>query len=465
MSTTAPAVTNVAPAAPAAGTQEAVNAAPNFDVAANTILDYDPQAPVNAAETAPVQEKTDGAASTADATKVVADGAKPGEAAPAAAAAAVVDPWAIDAKQLEVGLAHPELGGLVKQMQGQLAEAAKWREFFPSVEEAREFKSMAPGGVEELKTKVQAGVDARMEQAEFASGDPARQGAVLQAIAAENPQAFASAAKPWLETLKASNPEAYNKIGMEVATEALTADGMPAMLTQLFDALGKEDEKGFAEAIGKLGEWRTKAGFATSTAPGKQPEQKLTPELQRALDENKAYKDRERTELMNGFKTWKEGLDTNFQKAAKEEIRKAIEDADAIPKNIATKPREWLMSRISNEIFAEIEKQLNADLDLGKNVAKVIENNAWKTSGEQTRTQVHNLYFGRAKQLLPYVARDILNPFTEATVAAANNRAEREEKSTQRIEVSTAGSAGSQRSKPLTKKDVAGMTDEQILDM
>jgi hypothetical protein len=459
--------------------QAGVNSAPSFDTAAETMLDYNPQAPVDTAEetTAAVQETTDAAAATADTTKDAAAVAADGTKAVETAAAAVVDPWAIDAKLLEVALANPEIAPLVKTMQGQLAEAAKWREFFPTVAEAQQFKAMAPGGVEELKSTVEAAQSAKAENAEFASGDPARQGAVLAGLAKDMPEAFASSAKPYLETLKTTAPDKYNAIARELATEGLQSDGVVEALGALFTAAkannGEGDEKAFGEAFGKLAEWFGKAGFAgAAPAKAKEQTQQLSPEIQRALDENKQYKANEARQTLETFNTWKKGLDDGFEKAAKADINTRIEEV--VPKNIPTAVRQALVTRLENEIFTEVQKRINADTDLGQKIAAVLgtkEQLHWKTAGEKTREQVHNLVYARAKQLLPHVAPAILNVFAEQTVATNQQRVEREQQASTKTDVRGTGSTNTKPKGALDVKDVKGngklrnVSDEQILEM
>lgn len=394
---------------------------------------------------------------------------KPGEQKDAVASPNA-DEWAVEQALLDKLFADPTHGAFAKSLHEKYQKALGWREHFANLDEAREFKAMAPGGIEELKGLVTSAQEAKAENAEFASGDPARQAAALQSIAADMPEAFATGAKPYLETLRAANPDAYRKVGMELAGEALKADGFAEMLAPIFSALAKgenaseQEQAAAGEALGQLYQWAEKAGFreASGRPAGKAAEQKLSPEIQRALEENKAYKENEQKQILEGYNSWKETTDTNFKTAVNAETAKLIEAA--VPKNMPTKAREALVSRLSNEMFAAVEKKLNADTDLGEKAAKVIANGAWRTNGEKAREQVQNLWFGRAKQVLPFVAAEILNPFAEATVAANQARVEKENQNPPRKEINNGAPAGSGQRK-LTPKDVKGLSDEQILEL
>jgi hypothetical protein len=461
--------------APVAGTLEAVNAAPDFDSAANDLLGYDPQAgDVPAEQKAKTEEvKTDGTQDTTqDAGKTDgADGTKTAEAAKTEAAQ--VDEWAIDQALLEKLLADPTHGVFAKELNEKYQKLLEVRKQYGehwTIDEAREARALAPGGLEELKGVVQAGREAKAENAEFASGDPTRQAVVLQNLAKDMPQAYAAGAKPFLDTLKTASPDTYRTLMIEGAREALKADGVPDVMAAMFAAADKDDEAGFKDAFAKLFDWYGKANFGESKAGAtKQAEQKLSPEIQKALEENKRYKENEAKQIAEGFSRWKKSVDEGFNKSFREEAIKGVENV--LPKNMPAAAREQLASRLTNEILAEVDKRLSADTDLGGKMLAVIANNAWKDKAAETTTQAQNLLLGRAKQLLPYVAREILNPFTEAQVAKAAEKNEREKSASMKTEV-RGGTGNANGSKPqLTREDMKGggkgkrMSDEDILDL
>ncbi len=261
--------------------QAGVNAAPSFDSAAESLLGLDSSAQVQ-------QDQAQGAAGTQLETGKLdtgdkgsaAEGAAQADQGAAGAAAqkseeqkaaaeAQVDEWAVDQALLDKLLADPTHGAFAKQLYEKYQKLGGYREHW-SLEEAREARALAPGGIEELRGIVQAGKDARAENAEFATGDPARQATVLKSIAQDMPEAYAAGAKPYLETLREVAPETYQKVGLEIAREALQADGLPETINALLEAAAKEDEKSFAEAFGKLSEWTEKAGFRGKGEAAKQ---------------------------------------------------------------------------------------------------------------------------------------------------------------------------------------------------
>jgi hypothetical protein len=384
------------------------------------------------------------------------------------------DEWAVDQTLLDKLFADPTHGEFAKQLYEKYQKLGGYREHW-TLDEARDARALAPGGLDELKTVVQAGRDAKVENEEFASADPARQGVVLQSLAKDMPEAFAAGAKPYLETLKATSPDTYRAVMMEGAKAALEADGVPALLNSLLEAVaGDADDpktqQAFTDALKGLQEWTGKAGFSGKKAEtGAAAPAKVSPEIQKALDENKAFKENAAKETMERFGTWKTGVDEGFQKSISEEATKGIDAV--LPKNMPAAARAELSKRLTSDVLKGIDQKLAQDTDLGKKVAAVIANNAWKEKAEETKQQVQNLLLGRAKQFLPHVAREILNPFTEAQVASNATRVEKEARGASQTDIRGGAASGGNGRKPMTVEDMKGrgagkrMSDEDILNL
>src|SRR5579859_332052 len=457
-----------APAAPAAGTQEAVNSAPSFDTAAESILEID-NVSANEVNGAPPEAKAAEAAAPAADAQAAPD---PAKAASDAAAAAPADPWALDQALLAKGLANPEVAPLIQAMQTQLAEAAKWREFFPTVADAQAFKAAAPGGIEELKGKLEIAESAQRETADFVSGDPTRQKSAIAALEADNPQAFANGASAYLDVLAEKNPQAFQTAALDMAKRGLQAEGVPELWNQFVQAVQGGDDAKIGEAFNNFSNWMEKAGL--SKAAGAPPDRKATnPELAAAQARIKeletAEQSRVHQETAASFKTWWEPTETAIKTAVRTDIQKRIDEA--LPKNVPTAFREDLMGRIIDQVESDILTQMRADSGHQEKLAAVLNGNAWKTKGEDARTQYVNLTTGRAMQLLPFAVAKVIEPYTKQVVAAAGAKTEREKAQAARVDVSGGGGAPIRPAAPLNAKDMKGkgegkkLTDEQILDM
>jgi hypothetical protein len=463
-----------AAAAPAAGSQEAVNAAPSYDSAADSILEMgsaDAGAAVsgtdagsgNAAEVkTPVEVKTG-----AETTDAAAAPAKPGDQKSEAGQPAA-DEWAIDQAALNLALADPTHGAIVKALNERYQKMGAFREFLPTVADVHAARELVPGGLQELKDVVERARSAQSENADFMSGDPARQLAALTPLAQENPQAFAAAAPSYLRTLNEVAPAEYTKIGRELAIGALKADGLDQTLATFFQAIAAEDEKGFTAGLQNLQKFAESAGFL---APGGKPAAaattaKVDPELAKAQARVRELEGAQHQETVQRFETWRTATNDKIVSAAKDDIKSRVDAV--LPKNVPTAMRDDLMTRLTDAIFDEVNLAVGKDLDLGQKVAAVIANQAWTKEADKTREQVINLTVGRAKQMIPVVAKRHVDRYTEQTVATTNALTERREEAGKRTDVTGgAGHAHGPRKMSLkeAKQATAGKTEEEILDM
>jgi hypothetical protein len=119
-------------------------------------------------------------------------------------------------------------------------------------------------------------------------------------------------------------------------------------------------------------------------------------------------------------------------------------------------------ARLAMSVFAALPDQV-----VSKGIARLradLQNGAWQKTGDAARTQYVNLTVGRAKQLIPHIVAEVMKPFTSAAVANAAAKNEKEGVASKRVDIE-GGAGATSKVRQLTKKDVSGMTDEQILDM
>jgi hypothetical protein len=463
------------PNAATTGAGDGAAAAPpaDFDSFAAAELDIQPtnyEADAAAAATAPNADETkppaDAAATTDDAAaKAAAD-----------AAAVVVNPWAVDDKALQAALAHPELGGLVKTLHGQLQEAAKWREHFPTLEEAQQAKALAPGGIEELKGYVDRAKEAQAEQAEFASGVPERQKAALESIANEMPEQFAASLPTYLGLVAAKNPEAYQKHMQGELRRALEADGTPAIVKTLLEAADGDPDnpkqaEAFANAFTAVRQWADRMGFTAKAAATAAETKKVDPELAKAQERIKTYEEAEQKQKVEAFTSWWQPTQTEIATAVKTETKARLEKM--LPQNIEKSFKEFTMNQLTEQIEKRLTQQLLADAGLQQKLFEVMgkpEDGKWQKDAAGVRQQYVNLNTARAMQLLPHIVAEVMKPHTEARVASAGAKNAAESTAGKRADVT--GGAGENAAKvPFSVKDVrrrgalAGKSDEDILEM
>ncbi len=119
--------------------------------------------------------------------------------------------------------------------------------------------------------------------------------------------------------------------------------------------------------------------------------------------------------------------------------------------------------RIAEGIFSEINTTLQADRELGRQVTTLVQQ--WRFD-DDAREQVVRLIYGRARALVPAVAKRIVGDWTASLVAAQRARAEKQNAAARRADL-VGGAMESVARRPLSPREVdySQLTDEQILSM
>ena len=121
--------------------------------------------------------------------------------------------------------------------------------------------------------------------------------------------------------------------------------------------------------------------------------------------------------------------------------------------------------RIGEDIFTEVHRALAADRALSEQVAGVLRDRRFGSAEQQ---RVAALVAGRAKQMVPSVARRVIGEWTGTVLNTARSKAARQATAASRVDIAAPG--GSSDSLPLRamsarEVNYASMSDEQILGM
>ena len=123
--------------------------------------------------------------------------------------------------------------------------------------------------------------------------------------------------------------------------------------------------------------------------------------------------------------------------------------------------------RIGEDIFNEVHRALAADRTLSEQVAAgVLRPTGAYDSGAAEQQRVASLLAGRAKQLVPSVARRVIGEWTSSVLSTARSKAARQAAAASRVDIAAPG--GSLDSMPLRQMSArevnyASMSDEEIL--
>ena len=147
--------------------------------------------------------------------------------------------------------------------------------------------------------------------------------------------------------------------------------------------------------------------------------------------------------------------------AVARDVRGSISEtlARVMPEGVA----EGAARRIGEDIFNEVHRALAADRALSEQVAGVLRDRRFGGAEQQ---RVAALLAGRAKQLVPSVARRVIGEWTSSVLKTARSKAARQAAAAARVDIAAPG--GSLDSMPLrqmSQREVnyASMSDEEIL--
>jgi hypothetical protein len=300
----------------------------------------------------------------------------------------------------------------------------EFRQAFSSPQEAREIKELFPGGVQDARVLRQASQAVDQLDAAIYSGDARAQSEVVTELARTNPAAFrslfAEAAKVLAGLGGAGVPAGASKSGV--------ADGVREDSAAGRESAARNDNANAAAAAN--------LNAAESTASGAAP--RFDPA---------AYASFER----------------GTNEVVARDVRSAVGDtlARVLPEGVA----EGAARRIGDDIFNEVHRTMAADRNLSEQVGAVLRSRQFGMAEQQ---QVAALLAGRARQLVPGVARRVIGEWTSSVLGTARNKAARQAVAASRVDIGAQG--GSRESVPLramTAREVnyASMSDDEILGM
>jgi hypothetical protein len=375
---------------------------------------------------------------------------------------------------LRASVADPKYGPEVQQEAQRLwQEHQAFRAALSSPDEARAINELFPGGAAEARALRQSNDEFRQSAHELRetiraidqfdaaifSGDARAQSELVTELARANPAAFrslfAEAAKVLGNT--GSTGENTSSSGPTLRDGRLEWDTQPEnteqgrtsvplrgdrrKLTQRLDPPFADGAKSGAPGTSHTtAPVRAETGHAGAAAPG--GASSTAPQFDRA-----AYASFERT--------------TND--AVARDVRASVRETlnRVLPEGIA----EGAARRIGEDIFNEIHRTLASDRTLSSQVGEVLRE--WKF-GAAEQQRVASLLAGRAKQLVPSVARRVIGEWTGSVLVTARSRETRRAAAASRVDIAApGGSLDSMPLRPMSAREInyGSMSDDEILGM
>ncbi|MBZ5662588.1 MAG: hypothetical protein LAO08_19465 [Acidobacteriia bacterium] len=326
-------------------------------------------------------------------------------------------------------------------------EHQAFRAAFSSAEEAQAMKELLPGGAQEVLALREAAQEVSSLRQIAQEVDSLRQSAASMQEAAQSVDRIdaaiflgdARAQSEVVAEMARANPAAFRSMFAEAAKVLAGMDsggreaGGSGQRNGTFDGVGRDNlTAGTQNQIQNQNQSSTQSGLRAGQSPTFDPA---------------AYASFERS--------------TN--EVVARDVRGSIGEtlARVLPEGVA----DGAARRIGEDIFNEVHRALAADRSLSEQVGEVLRERRFG-SGEQER--VAALLAGRAKQLVPSVARRVIGEWTSSVLGTARNKAARQAAAAARVDIAAPG--GSLDSMPLRamsprEVNYAAMSDDEILGM
>jgi hypothetical protein len=141
---------------------------------------------------------------------------------------------------------------------------------------------------------------------------------------------------------------------------------------------------------------------------------------------------------------------------------------DAIESQVERLLPEGVSKSARNRVVGEIYRELDSTLQSNRQLAQQMRD-AFKSGALDANHQraVVSLITGRARQALPGVAKRVLGEWTSTIVAANHDRRSRQRAAESRVDIAGSGRAGNDAIRPMSPRDIdyARLSDSDILNM
>ncbi len=427
---------------PSAGTEvtaAAATPAPSVDYSQTTddqILEQ-PESGAAEGETSP------GAGAAEQAETATGGQAKPGEQKPGEAAKETKEEPETPISESEALKSAFKLPGVGSELRTAWYAEKAYREVFPTVAEAREVRALFPT-TEEAK----GAVVARDELAKFDDlyfgNTPESHGNFLRSLREEDPDVFRSFAANFGRVHFEVDPEGYR-------TD--TAARIENTLANLRRAAETEEDENAVNAVDVLAA-RLFGRKSGQPAKGDPREAELTRREQ-------AISQRETEAQAGQFR--------GFYDASNEAtVTKVLGDIEALLKTaLPAETSDAVKRRMTREIYNALDEKLRANRDLRQQLRRGF--NAAQTAkdyGEERKAGLVQLVHSRAKQLLPAIAKTVVNEWTQQVLRTNQERLQKQRTAASRVDIGSGGAPAGKSGLPSPAEiNYRKMSDDDILNL
>jgi hypothetical protein len=341
--------------------------------------------------------------------------------------------------------ADPTHGGEAQQL---WREHQEFRAAFSSSEEARAIKELLPGGVKDVLSLREATQSVDRIDAALFSGDARAQSEVVAELARANPAAFRSMFAEAAKVLAGMGSRGNETGSREVRnSDSSIADRQPSGPTL------RENREGWGTQT------QTQNQNQTQNQTGRPTESPVTGHPSQELRASQSVTNQQSPRF-------DPAAYASFERATNDAVARDVRGSisDTLMRVMPEGVTDGAARRIGEDIFNEVHRALAADRNLSEQVAGALRERRFDVVEQQ---RVASLLAGRAKQLVPSVARRVIGEWTGTVLNTARSKAARQAAAASRVDIAAPG--GSLDSMPLRamsarEVNYASMSDEEILN-
>src|SRR5205085_2590758 len=151
--------------------------------------------------------------------------------------------------------------------------AMAYREFIPTLKEARTIRETFPGGVDEMQRTVTEARESQMTDMAVQSGDPAVQRGLVERLHADFGDGFVSTLKAALSYFHEQSPETYLAIAADAAPKWMEQERFPEFLDAADQVLQAKNGEQALRLLHELAGWSAQKGLRGEVRQRLAPEQ------------------------------------------------------------------------------------------------------------------------------------------------------------------------------------------------
>lgn len=320
-----------------------------------------------------------------------------------------------------------------------------FQELYPTVADARAFKELIPGGVEELKSLVAKSREVDEMDLQYFSHDVEEQKNFMQNLYRDDPEAFTTGLQVGLDLIKSQSPQEWEYLTQHFVGKSLEGEKVWEWLEYIHENAVKSGATDVAQLLNQFAGVFQKYGIG--------PKGQVDPNMERV---NAA-----RSEVEAKYQQLEAQQRQDFNAETDRNVTSTLDTAIGTElTRLLPRTSDSLRGKIARDVHSEIQKAVGADAGLKLRLANLIRSGG---INRQTQEQVSNLLVSKAKLVLPGAVKRVVNEYTASIMQTRQEVTTKQSAAASRPDVS-GGSRPRTGNRALTREEANAMSFEDILN-